>query len=146
MFLSANRYPPRRNMRRQPQRGVATSGARRAAHEHPGAVAAVDLRVHEPQQHHAAIEGDDLAVLLTGGVARRADIVLAGGAALDAQLLQLGRVGEIHHDATGRTLADRERLLALAAGVGLDPCAVLRLVERRVAPAADDLARPDAGR
>src|SRR6516165_4195019 len=120
--------------------------ARRTAHEDSGAVTAVDLRVDVFQQHHAAVERNDLTILLARRLPGRPDIVLALLRTLETKLLQLVGVGKVHHDPTGRALADHVRLLALAARVGLGARPVLRLVIGGISPAADDFARPDLGR
>src|SRR6202034_3901387 len=88
----------------------------RAAHVHSGAVAAGDLRSDPAQHHGAAIERKDFAILRSTGGAGRADIVMAVGTALEVQLLQLGAVGEIHHDAAIPSAVDHDRLGALTAG------------------------------
>src|SRR5258707_10261742 len=95
------------------------SRPRRAAHEDTGSVASIDLGIDIFQQQHATVEGENLAILRTRRLSRRADIVLAALGALEAKLLRRGRIGEIHHNAAARTLADHEGLLALAARIGL---------------------------
>src|SRR5690606_32878330 len=57
-----------RRMHAEARRAPSCSGARGAAHVDGRAVAASDLRVEPAQDQHAAVEGDDLAVI---GIARR---------------------------------------------------------------------------
>src|SRR4029077_13296069 len=103
--------------------------------------AARDFRIHPAQHQGAAVGGDDLEVLRAARVAGRTDIVLAALAALELQLLQLGAVGEVHHDATVRPARDLDRLAALAARRRCGARKIGVLVKRAIAPAADDLFR-----
>src|SRR5262249_54819161 len=90
--------------------------------------------------------GADFRFRPARGAASRADVILAGRAALEAKLLQLAGIGEIHHDAAVRPLADHVGLFALAAGIGLGARAIFRLVIGGVSPTADDLGGPHARR
>src|SRR5499426_727023 len=119
---------------------------RRAPHEDAGAVASIDLGIDVFEDHHAAVEGDDFTILHARRAASRADVILAGRAALEAKLLQLAGIGEIHHDAAVRPLADHVGLLALAAGIGLGARGIFRLVIGGVSPTADDLGGPHVRR
>ena len=99
------------------------------------------------KQHDAAVEGDDLAILRTAGrLAGRADEVAAARAAPEPQFLQFGLVGEVHHHAAGRALADDVGMAALAARCGFGARPVLGPVIGGIAPAADDLGGADGGR
>src|SRR6266496_3401189 len=89
---------------------------RRATHEDAGAVTSIDLGIDIFKNHHAAVEGDDLSILRPRRASGRTDIVPARRAALQPQLLQLARIGEVHHHSAVCTLADHVGLLALAAG------------------------------
>src|ERR1700745_3290758 len=87
------------------------SSLRAAADVDHVAVAGAGVGIDEAGDQHTAIEGDDLAVIRTARRARRPDIVLAAAAALDAQLLRGGLVGEMHHHAAALAGADHIRLL-----------------------------------
>src|SRR3569833_3460569 len=80
-------------------------------------VAVTDRRilVDEASDQDTAVERDDLAILLAGGRACRADIVLAARRALEAQFLRGGLAGQMHHVFSGLAGTDHVRLLALAA-------------------------------
>src|SRR5262249_11672846 len=92
------------------------------------AVACAGVLVDEARDHDAAVEGDDLAVLLARRRAGRADIVLAARAAFQPQLLRRGLVGQMHDDAAGAACGDDIGLLALRTGHRLRAGAVLRLL------------------
>src|SRR5262249_45924381 len=119
------------------------AGARPTAHVDAGAIAAGHFGIDEGHRHDPAIEGGDLTVLRTRGLATGADIVLAAGATLEAQLLQFGLVGEIHHHTTSRSLADDERVVASVTCIGLGPLAVLSPVIGGITPASDHLRDPN---
>src|SRR3954451_608637 len=91
----------------------------RAADVDHVAVAGGGVLVDEAGDQDAAVEGDDLAVLLAGGGTRRADVVLAAGRALQPQLLRRRLVGEMHDHAAGGTGGDHVGILALRPGRGL---------------------------
>src|SRR6187399_198216 len=91
-------------------KGFAALRPRRAAHVDHVAVPDPGILVDEAGDQHAAVERDDLAVLLAGRRARRADIVLAARAALEAQFLRSGLVGQMHDDAAALAGADHVRL------------------------------------
>ena len=84
--------------------------------------------------------------LLTGGRARGTDVVLAARAALQAQFLGGGLVGQVHDHAAGLAGADHVGLLALAARGGLGASAVIGILERSQTPATDDLVGANARR
>src|SRR5881409_2888259 len=88
-------------------------GAGRAAHIDHIAVTDRGVLVDEAGDQHAAIERDDLAVLLAGRRAGRTDIVLAARAALEAQFLRGGLVGQMHDNTTTGAGADHIGLLTL---------------------------------
>src|SRR5207244_10069758 len=75
----------------------------------------------------------------------RADKVASPRPALEAELLQLRLVGEIHHDVAVRALADDIRVAALAARGGFGAGPVLGLVIGGITPAPDHLRRADRG-
>src|SRR5712692_7058566 len=94
---------------------TAASRAGGAAHVDAGAVAAGDLRVDPAQHQDPPVERDDLAVVLVAArLVGGADVILAAGPALEAQLLRLRLVGEMHHHAAARPQADDVGLAALA--------------------------------
>src|SRR3954469_24114908 len=99
-------------------RFLSTSGPRRAADIDHVAVTDRGILVDEAGDQHAAVERDDLAVLLAGGRACRADIVLAARAALEAQFLRGGLVGQMHDHAAALAGTDHVRLLALTSRRG----------------------------
>src|SRR5438309_11248071 len=115
------------------------SRPRRAADIDHVAVTDRGILVDEAGDQHAAVERDDLAVLVAGGRAGRADIVLAARAALEAQFLRSGLVGQMHDDAAALAGADNIGLLALPSRRGFGAGAVVGILERGEAPAADDL-------
>src|SRR5215469_2697869 len=121
------------------------SRLRGATHIDAGAVASGDLRIDIAQHHHAAVEGDDLAVVIGAAGAMRADIVLPARPALEPEFLHLRLVGWIHHHPAGRALPDHEGMGALALGGRLGAGAILWPVERGIAPAPDHLGGADAG-
>src|SRR5208337_2323875 len=127
-------------------RASPSSGTRRATHENARSIAPVHLLIDELENEHAAVEGDDLPILRAGGLSRRTDIVPTALTALEAKLLQLSRIGKIHHDAAGRALADDERLLALSFGIGLGPGTILGLVIGGISPASDNFGGAHARR
>src|SRR3569832_439744 len=92
---------------------VRTSGARRAADVDHVAVAGRRVLVDEAGDQDAPVEGNDFAILLAAGRTGRADIILAARAALEAQFLRRGLIGEMHADAAAGAGADLVRLLAL---------------------------------
>src|ERR1700694_1287555 len=102
-----------------PARPAVLTPAARTPQTTAGSLAAIDLGIDIFQQQHATVEGENLAILRTRCLSRRADIVLAALGALEGKVLGRGRIGEIHHHAAARTLADHEGLLALAARIGL---------------------------
>src|SRR3954447_14236396 len=106
-------------------RFLATSGPRRAADIDHVAVTDRGILVDEAGDQHAAVERDDLAVLLAGRRARRTDIVLAARAALETQFLRGGLVGQMHDDAAALAGADHIGLLALPARRGFGAGAVV---------------------
>src|ERR1700719_272271 len=111
---------------------------RGATHKDAGSVPRIYLGIDELENHHAAVERDDLAVLRSGGLSRRTNVVVPTLAPLQTELLQLCRIGKIHHHAATRALANHDRLLALSARVGFGTSPILRLVIGGVAPASDD--------
>src|ERR1700729_87743 len=64
-----------------------SSCPRRAANVDHVAVAGCRILVDEASDQNPAVEGDDLAVLLTAGRTRRANIILAARTAFETQLL-----------------------------------------------------------
>src|SRR5689334_466793 len=104
------------------------------------------ILVDEAGDQHAAVERDDLAVLLAAGGTGRTDIVLAARAALEAQFLRGGLVGQMHDHAAALAGADHVRLLALSARRGFGARTVVGILERGEAPAADDLVGADGRR
>src|SRR5579872_13095 len=136
-LLRLRRRYRRLGFRRRPPRGV-PGAFRRAADIDAGAVAADDFRV-EPLQHHgAAVERDDLPIVLAAGRPGRPDIVLAALTALEFQLLQLRIVGEVHHHAAIRSAIDDNRLAARGARGRLSAHQIFWPMEGAVSPAADD--------
>src|SRR3954470_21178688 len=123
---------------------ISSSGPRRAADIDHVAVTDRGILVDEAGDQHAAVERDDLAVLFAGRRARRADIVLAARAALEAQLLRGGLVGQMHDDTAGLAGADHIGLPALPARRSFGAGPVVGILERGEAPAADDLVGADA--
>src|SRR5262249_20414563 len=121
------------------------SRARRTTYKDSCSVAAINLGIDELENHHAAIERENLAILLTGGLPGGTDKVAPGSAAFEAQLLELGGIRKVHHDAAARSLPDHERLLALPARVRFGAGAVLRLVVGGIAPSAHDFRRAHLG-
>src|SRR5690242_19110604 len=93
------------------------------------AVAGGGILVGEARDQHAAVKGDDLTVQLATGRSGRADIILAATAALDAQFLRGGLVGQMHHHAAGLTGADHVGLLALGLGLLLGAGAIVGVLE-----------------
>src|SRR5512133_1833050 len=89
------------------------SGAWRAADVDHVAVTVRGILLDEAGNQHAPVEGDDLTVLLGAGRSGRTDIILAAGAALEAQFLRRRLVGQMHDHAAGRAGSDHVRLLAL---------------------------------
>jgi len=88
-----------------------------------------------------------LAVLHAGGrIFGRADIGLAAGRALQAQLGRGGLVGEMHHHAAGRTHADEIGIGALLRGGRLDARAVFVFVVGGETPAPDQVLRREGRR
>src|ERR1700683_3866500 len=126
--------------------GGLRSALGRATHVDADAVAAGHFLIHSLQNNGTAIERNDFTILRTAGRARRTNVVLAAWAALKMQLLQLGAVGEIHHDAAVRPAVDNHRLTTLAACGGLRPRQIFVTVIGAIAPAADDLFGPNRGR
>jgi len=117
-----------------------------ATHKDAGSIPRIYFGIDEFKNHHAAVEGDDFTVLRSGGLSRRANVVVPALAPLQTELLQLCRIGKVHHHAAARALADHERLLALSARVGFGTSAILRLVIGCVAPTSDDFGGADARR
>jgi len=109
------------------------------------AVAGGGVGIGEAGNQDAAVEGDDLAVLLAARRAGRADIVLAAPAALDPQLLRGGLVGQMHDHAAALAGADGIGLLALGGGLLLGAGAVGRVLVGGKAPFADQLLGADGG-
>src|SRR5262249_58504736 len=104
------------------------SGARAAADVNPRAVPARDFRIHPAQYEHAAIEGDDLAILRARRWTVGAHVGLAPRSALQPQLARLGVVGEMHHHAAVRPAVDDIGLIALRLRGGFGASAVAFLV------------------
>src|SRR5439155_5109490 len=111
---------------------------RRAADVDHVAVAGGGILVDEAGDQDAAVEGDDLAVLLARRGTRRSDVVLAARRTLQPQFLRRRLVGEMHDHAAGRAGGDHVGILALGPGRSLGTGAVGRVLERGEAPAADD--------
>src|SRR5450755_925996 len=122
------------------------SGARRAADVDHIAVAGRGILVGEAGDQDAAVEGDDLAILLATGRSGRTDIVLAARAALEAQFLGRCLVGQVHDHAARRSGANHVRLFALTLGRSFGAWAVGGILVRRETPAADNLVRADGRR
>src|SRR6202030_4058785 len=99
---------------------------RGATHKDAGSVPRIYLGIDELENHHAGIEGDDLAVLRSGGLSRRTNVVVPALAPLQTELLELCRIGKIHHHAAARALANHEWLLAVSARVGFATSPMLR--------------------
>src|ERR1700682_3942211 len=122
------------------------SGAGRAADVDHIAVTGRSILVDEAGDQYAAIERDDLTILLGTGRSGRTDIILAARAALQTQFLRRRLVGQMHHHAAGLAGADHVRLLALVLRHLFGAGAIGRILERGEAPAADDFVGPDACR
>src|SRR5260370_356733 len=120
-----------------------SSSAGRAADVDHVAVTGCGILVDETGDQHAAVERNDLAVLLGGGRSGRTDIILAVRGALEAQLLRRRLVSQMHDHAARRSGSDHVRLLALRPRRGFGARTVSRILERGEAPAADDLIGPD---
>src|SRR5438309_8079997 len=101
------------------------SRPRRAADIDHVAVTDRGILVDETGDQHAAVERDDLAVLLAGRRSGRADVVLAARAALEAEFLRRRLVGQMHDYTAGGAGADYIGLLTLAAGGGFGAGAII---------------------
>src|SRR5262245_41239238 len=62
------------------------SRARSTTYKDSGSVATINLGIDEFKNHHAAIEGENFAILLTGGLPCGTDKVAPGSAAFEPQL------------------------------------------------------------
>src|ERR1700687_3351432 len=138
LLLAMTEYGKRSNCQR--------SRPRRAADIDHIAVTGRGVLIDETGNQDASVERDDLAILLATGRSGRTDIILAARAALEAQLLRRRVVGEMHDDAARRSGSDHVRLLALRPRRGFGARTVSGILERREAPAADDLIRADRRR
>src|SRR5438552_10102213 len=101
------------------------SRPRRAADIDHVAVTDRGILVDEAGDQHAAVERDDLAVLLAGRRTGRTDIVLAARAALEAQFLRGGLVGQMHDHAAALAGADHIWLLPLSSRRDFDAGALV---------------------
>src|SRR5450631_3174074 len=119
------------------------SGAGSAADIDHVAIPGGGILVDEAGDQNAAVEGNNLAILLAAGRAGRTDIVLAARGALQPQFLRRRLVSQMHDHAAGGAGADDIRLLALRLGLNFGAGAVIGILERCETPAADNLVRAE---
>src|SRR3954465_6237867 len=118
------------------------SGLGATTHVDASPIAARDFRIGEARDQHAPIERDNLAIARAAcRVLAGADVVLAVGSALEAELGRLRLVGEMHDHAAARSTADVVRLLALPTRRGLGTRAIFVLMVCGKAPASDQILR-----
>src|SRR5258708_24627278 len=112
------------------------SGAGRAGDVDHIAVTGRGILVDEAGDQYAAVERDDLTILLGTGRPGRTDIILAARAALETQFLRRRLVGQMHDHAARGTRPDHVRLFALRPRRDFGARPVSGIRERRETPAA----------
>src|SRR5450631_3497488 len=122
------------------------SGAGPAADIDHVAIPGGGILVEEAGDQNAAVEGNNLAILLAAGRSSRTDIVLAARGALEPQFLRRRLVSQMHDHAARGAGADDIRLLALRLGLNFGACAVIGILERCETPAPDNLVGADRRR
>src|SRR3984893_3302881 len=153
VIVPENRIPPRRKIIRRQAAGFSAggrigdgSGARPAADIDHVAISGGGILVDEAGYQNAAVEGNNLAILLAACRSSRTDIILTARAALEPQLLRRRLVSQMHDHAARGAGADDIRLLALRLGLNFGAGAVIGILERCETPAADNLVRTDRRR
>src|ERR1700730_11136775 len=148
VIVPENRIQPRRKIIRRQAAGFSAggrigdgSGARPAADIDHVAISGGGILVDEAGDQNAAVEGNNLAILLAAGRSSRTDIILAARATLEPQLLRRRLVSQMHDHAARGAGADDIRLLALPTRRGFGAGTVIGVLERREPPAADNLVR-----
>src|ERR1700716_1407794 len=119
------------------------SGAGAAADIDHVAITDRGILVDEAGDQNASVEGNNLAILLATGRPRRTNIILAARAALEPQLLRRRLISQMHDHAARGAGTDHVRLLALRPRRGFGARAVIGILERCEAPAADNLVGAD---
>src|ERR1700676_4872706 len=123
--------------------GRTGSGAGRAADVDHVAVTGGGILLDETGNQHAAVERDDFPILFSAGRSGWTDIILAARAALETQFLGRRLVGKMHDHTARGAGSNHIGLLALRPRRGFGARAVAGILERRQAPAADNLVRAD---
>src|ERR1700691_5310221 len=85
------------------RRGPARHAFGRTAPVPSSPITAGDFGIDPAQHHAAAVERNNLAILRTAGRTGRADKIHAAWTTFQMEFLQLRAVGEVHHDAAGRS-------------------------------------------